>query len=468
VLFAKNSDRDANEAQVLEWVAAADHAAGAEVACTWISIPQVPHTHAVVLSRPWWMWGAEIGANEHGVVIGNEAVFTDQPLGDPALLGMDLLRLALERAASAADAVGVLVDLLERHGQGGPCSHEHPGFSYHNSFLVADAAGAIVLETAGSEWATEEVRGRGRSISNGLSIPRFATAHAQRIRPLVAACDRRRARTQPAAEAAAGPADLFAALRDHGVGPSPRWSIVNGALGAPCAHAGGLVTATQSTASWVADLRGAPLHWATATSAPCTSVFKPLRVEAPAILDRGTEASNRFDPSIGWWRHELVHRRALRDHAASVARFAGERDRLEAAWLGAPPPTNEAFALAQALEARWLADLVAADLPDRRPRWLRALWDRYDRQAGIELAAPASLAAPGAPASAPAPAPAPTPPDPGAERSAQNLRRFCADASDQVSGLGGDDDPDTATDRQHEAGEAESGASTSGKAARHG
>ena len=31
---------------------------------------------------------------------------------------MDLLRLALERASTAEDAVSVMVELLERHGQG--------------------------------------------------------------------------------------------------------------------------------------------------------------------------------------------------------------------------------------------------------------------------------------------------------------------------------------------------------------
>lgn len=39
------------------------------------------------------MWGAEMGANEHGLVIGNEAVWTkiDDDKTEK-LLGMDLLR----------------------------------------------------------------------------------------------------------------------------------------------------------------------------------------------------------------------------------------------------------------------------------------------------------------------------------------------------------------------------------------
>ena len=52
VMFAKNSDRDPNEAQPLEWIPAADHPAGDRVSCTWIDIPQVAHTHAVLVSRP--------------------------------------------------------------------------------------------------------------------------------------------------------------------------------------------------------------------------------------------------------------------------------------------------------------------------------------------------------------------------------------------------------------------------------
>ena len=135
---------------------------------------------------------------------------------------MDLLRLALERAATADAAVSVIVELLERHGQGGPCSHERPGFTYDNSFLVVDPNGAVVLETAGREWAVERVTGPGRSISNGLTIPMFAKAHGNPARTWVASASTRRRATQTSAGGATGPGDLMEALRGHGAAGGPR------------------------------------------------------------------------------------------------------------------------------------------------------------------------------------------------------------------------------------------------------
>ena len=385
VLFAKNSDRDPNEAQALEWIPSADHAADDRVSCTWIDVPQVDHTNALLLSRPWWMWGAEMGANEHGVVIGNEAVFTTAEPGEKALLGMDLLRLALERAPTAEEAVSVMVELLERHGQGGPCSYERSGFTYDNSFLVADPSTAFVLETAGSRWATEVVTGPGRSISNGLTIPAFARAHRRGLRTWVSSAATRRATTEPLACRAEGPADLMEALRSHGDSASPRWSTVHGGLGAPCVHAGGLVASSQTTASWVSDLRQGIRHWATATAAPCTSLFKPVDVGVP--LDLGPPPTNTFDPGALWWRHELLHRTTMSAHSTLMPRYRYARDRTEARWMADPPTSASAFGEAERLERRWLSDVAAAHLPDNRPTWVRRSSRSVDRAAGIDRAA---------------------------------------------------------------------------------
>jgi dipeptidase len=380
VLFAKNSDRDANESQVLEWSPAALHEASASVRCTWIEIPQVSRTNAVLLSRPWWMWGAEMGANEHGVVIGNEAVFTNQAEGEPALLGMDLLRLALERASDARGAAQVIIELLAHYGQGGSCSYEKPGFTYHNSFLIADTRGAVVLETAGDQWATEEVKSGVRSISNGLTIPSFAQQYSNRLRSTVAACKVRRARTEAAASDADGPAAMMATLRDHGDVRGPRWSPINGTLRAPCVHAGGLLASSQTTASLVSDLRSEPLHWATATSAPCTSIFKPVRVDEP--VDLGPLPTNRYDPGSVWWRHERLHRRMLKDYSRLAPDFQAQRDQLEASWVAHPPSSVDAFSAGERLDEEWL-EHEHGDRRDRRPSFVRRMWRRLDATAAM-------------------------------------------------------------------------------------
>jgi secernin len=385
VLFAKNSDRDPNEAQLLEWHPARRHPAGAQVRCTEVAVPQVERTHAVVLSRPYWMWGAEMGANDHGVVIGNEAVFTREPYAASGLLGMDLLRLALERAASAQAAVEVLTALLETHGQGGGCGHEDRSFTYHNSFLVADHRAAYVLETAGRRWAVEEVTSGARAISNGLTIPGFADRHADRLRTRVSACRRRRAITEPGAANAASAHELAAVLRDHGTGGDrPRYAALNGAMAAPCMHAGGLAAASQSTGSWISELTpAAARHWATGTAAPCTGLFKPVRVERPLML--GPEPTDVADLDTLWWRHERLHRAVARDPARLLPRYRSDRDALERGWFADPPDPQEAFEAAEQRTSDWLAR-VLADGPaaDTRPAYVRRYWRIRDRRAGLD------------------------------------------------------------------------------------
>ncbi|MHA1698889.1 MAG: C69 family dipeptidase [Promethearchaeota archaeon] len=169
VIFGKNSDRPWNEIQKVEIHLKKEIKHQSHVRCTYIEVSGVKRNHSIIISRPTWMWGAEMGVNDKGVVIGNEAVWTLEPYNRTGLLGMDLLRLGLETGRNAKESLDSIVKLLEEYGQGGNCI-ENGQMLYHNSFLIADRAEAWVLETAGKYWVAEHITEGVRSISNELSI----------------------------------------------------------------------------------------------------------------------------------------------------------------------------------------------------------------------------------------------------------------------------------------------------------
>jgi dipeptidase len=382
VLFAKNSDRDPNEGQALDWRPRLEHHPGERLRCTWIEIPQAARTHAVLLSRPFWIWGAEMGANEHGVVIGNEAVFTDQPCRDEGLTGMDLVRLGLERGGTAQEALEVIVRLLEEHGQGGGCGHEQRRFTYHSSFLIADPCSAWVLETAGQRWAENRIEGV-RAISNGLTIPGFADRHTDRLKTWASRCGVRRQLTTRAARRAHGVGDMMALLRDHGgERAAPFYDWITGGLSAPCVHPGGLAVNSQTTASWVSELTpDGHRHWVTATAAPCTSLFKPIRVTEPLLL--GPTPTDVADPDSLWWRHERLHRRVMVNPERLLPLLVGERDAVERGWVDDPPEPGDAFAEGDRLLERWTAAVHGEKVRDARPLRLRRYWRTRNRRANL-------------------------------------------------------------------------------------
>jgi secernin len=168
VILAKNSDRPLNEAQPLCFFPAKDYPSGTEVACTFISIPQVPHTYACIGSRPYVFFGFEHGVNECGVAIGNEQVSgKETPERKWGLIGMDILRLALERADTAATAVEIMGNLLETYGTGGNPDTRISAFNCN--YIVADGKEAYLFESHQRSWVAKRVENVGY-LSNCYSI----------------------------------------------------------------------------------------------------------------------------------------------------------------------------------------------------------------------------------------------------------------------------------------------------------
>jgi secernin len=381
-LFGKNSDRHPWECQRLVLFPAAVHPAGASVRCQYIEVPQVQQTARVLGSQPAWLWGLEHGVNEHGVAIGNEMVVTREPAAPAGLLGMDIVRLGLERGHTAGDAVQIMIDLIEAHGQGGS-GQPHVDWAYHNSFLVSDPERAWVLETSGRHWSTRAVDGHA-NISNHLSIgtdwdrigadvagfakdqgwwredqgDRFDFADAYRDvksfpRYISEPRQRRGRELLGDGSGRLTNATLRSILRDHyedGPVHRPGRATDDEHYFSLCMHAGSL---QATTASMVVSLqRGdGPLVAWMALGTPCVTAYMPYYIdgELPPVVSTGGE-----DPSSGglWWEFRELLTRVERDPETLAPQVRSYWDAVEA----------EVAARATQVEAR------AADLQARADR----------------------------------------------------------------------------------------------------
>jgi secernin len=415
-LFAKNSDRPPNEAQFLDWAPAQTYSPGESLQCTYIDIPQVQQTSAVLLSRPFWMWGAEMGINQHGVVIGNEAVFSKiQANKEPALLGMDLLRLGLERARTAVQALDVIVELLEEYGQGGNCVQEGHLY-YQNSFLIADPVESWVLETVDKHWFARQVKPL-YSISNLLSLENnwdrssagleefmldkgltrgkdqinLTGDFSDLIYTTFADGKSRCARSRDLMNQESGEITvqtMAAILRDHGGDPDPTPGLAGADI---CMHASlGPIRGSQTTGSMIASLEeGKPVIFVTGTAAPCTGIFKPVWVDAPPAL--GYLPTSKFDSETTFWAHEKLHREVLKNYPARAAVFQAERDALEAEFIEGAQALRDGsveerktysetcFQKAADVEKGWLKQVINVPV---NQRFLHSLaWKGFNKKA---------------------------------------------------------------------------------------
>lgn len=418
-IFGKNSDRPPNEGQHLAYFPAVQHSSAGSVRCTYIEIPQVENTNAILLSKPFWMWGAEMGVNQHGLVIGNEAVYSKIPANkEPALLGMDLLRLALERAITPREAVQVIVDLLEKFGQGGNCAAHGETMYYHNSFLLANADDAWVLETVDKQWAARQVSDS-YSISNCLTLGnQFDLASTRLVETalqrgfsksaqqfdyardfsdsLYTTFGKGRARcaaTKGLMDSRRGVItveDIIGILRHH---EDEAFDPQTASLFSVdvCMHAGlGPVRISQSTASLVAYLNGdTPVLFATGTAAPCTGIFKPLWLDA--LPELGPAPAATYDAASLFWSHERLHRAVLLNYPERLKTYADERDELErefvqgALTLAKAPAVERAefsarcFLRAAQAEDEWLKRVEK--IPARKKILNASAWNGFNQKA---------------------------------------------------------------------------------------
>lgn len=405
VLFGKNSDREPNEAQQI--VCVPKHVRKEKkVKATFIEVEHPQEIFEVILSKPFQMFGAEMGVNEHGVVIGNEAVFTKVAIDrrNLGLTGMDMLRLSLEVSRTAKEALHYLITLLEKYGQDACGGYTNKKFFYHNSFLIADRFEGYQFETAGKHWVYKKVKGHA-AISNGLSIEgdydeispfaiddaikkgwykktadfSFREAFSQYWMPKIAACDYRRNQSFKSVTPDFGVLDAFQLLRQH----HEPFEVSTSGNKSICMHASGMLCPNATVGSMVVDLTQDPTVWLTGTSTPCLSLFKPFKLGSSVLWEENfVSPSAKMDDSY-WWQWESYFRNAINDYSDAQWQMKQWQNDLELLWKNQTDAGKDISAEVL-LKSNQVLDLVSSTIyPKRR---LGFLYDRFRNKLNQSIA----------------------------------------------------------------------------------
>ena len=323
-ILMKNSDRPLGECQPL------------------VFFPGENGKYAVLGSKPYWIHGFEMGANEKGLFIGNEAEGSRCPAEtEEGMLGMDMLRYALEHAASCREAIRVLTGLLSEHGQNANASRLFDR-RYENSYILCDKKEIWVMETAGREWAAREIRDY-TAVSNCYTIETDYDLCSENMEKLVReqrwlhpseTINFAKAYTLPASrqrntlprrrrmmklltgilekEGKVGFSDLQTIFRDHSEEEvnAPRFGAMTGNNISVCMHACSwdeAQTAASMYMSYEAETGILRFLWAPGT--PCVSLYLPVgwipgeELHLPALLSAGGEF---YSEESLWWTAERL------------------------------------------------------------------------------------------------------------------------------------------------------------------
>ncbi|XP_062561532.1 secernin-1 [Armigeres subalbatus] len=222
-------------------------------------------TFSVILSKPAGVWGAESGSNEKGLCLG--LTFSEGHPVEGKLNATDLVRLGLERATSATEAIDLLTKLNQQYGP-----VEESKDAPKAAFVVCDANEAWLLNLVGCFWAAHKLASGSLALNPGLSVGTQIDRSCDDLPSKLQAAgvwdgagelnfskvfgsDSARAWSgpEPSGEGSYGLVQMFETLRAAG-------------------------TEQKSLSSHVSVLSNSGLscHWFTATPNPVESVYKPF------------------------------------------------------------------------------------------------------------------------------------------------------------------------------------------------
>lgn len=381
IIFGKNSDRQTNEPLSIRYISSSINSPNSKVKTTYIQIDQVEQTYSCILFCPTNIFGAEMGFNCHGLVVGNEALFTKVPSYSEGLTGMDLVRLVLERCRTSREGKETIISLLNKYGQGGNCGFREK-FYYQNSFLLVDSDEGWIIETIGKDYAAKRITKGIYTISNRVSFGDINTFdeysdnliskaisngwchsiedfHFEKcysglslnpkefysgyIKTYFSSSQLRQSRSKDLINQKSSQfniKDMFNILRDH---QYSRNNPINGLTNIDiCMHSSfGPFKFNQTTGSLVSVIPKSknqiPTHYITCTSCTCLSIFKPIWLDSsfspPSFIINDENSSLTYSENNIWWKGEIVNRNILKYYQKLIQQIQIEINQLENEFL---------------------------------------------------------------------------------------------------------------------------------------
>jgi dipeptidase len=370
IIFGKNSDRQYNEPLSIRYIPSSINKINSKVKTTYIEIDEVEETYSCILFCPSNIFGAEMGFNNYGLVVGNEALFTKVESYSNGLTGMDLVRLILQRCKTSFEGKNELIRLLNQYDQGGNCGFTKE-FYYQNSFLLVDSNEGWIIETIGKDYAAKRITNGIYTISNRISFGGIETFdeysenlilnaisngwcksiedfHFYRcysglswkpnefyngfVKTYFSSSQIRQQRSNDLLNKNSSQIqikDIFNILRDHqsSNNQNPTKGLTNIDI---CMHSSmGPIKLNQTTGSLVSVLfksnEKLPIHYTTCSSLPCLAIYKPIWLDSSMIppLFLLNSSDNL------WWKYEIINRNISKFYRKLIHQIQFQRDLLE-------------------------------------------------------------------------------------------------------------------------------------------